>query len=214
MTLVSNQWQDVPIAESLTRLFDGNGTVYLVPGYFTREAYALIRDDIVAFLERDPENELLVVVSPTADQFTPSVGRDLRGLGDRVQVYAYPHGCLHAKLYLRVGPEPFAIIGSVNLTRVALEQNVELGLIIEPESAGADAGTSRARIDRLAEWTEELVATSRPIRGRDLHWPVMAFNSLSIWVNKARLLPRRRLVHQPFVYLVIFLVVVYLAVST
>ncbi len=205
MELVSNQSADLPIEESLIRLFDENGTIYVVTGYFTTGAYQFIKPAMEEFLAREQSNELIVIVSPTVDQFAAQIGHDLRTLGEdgQVQVYKYPHGCLHAKLYLRTGPNPAAIVGSVNLTRVALKQNVELSLQID----GTDPNDER--IERLTEWVTALQDESEPLTRRDMFWPVMALNSLSIWANKARLMPRNPTAYQPMIYLLLALVGLY-----
>lgn len=206
MKIVSNQWRDERVVDSLTRLFDEDGTVYLITGYFTSGAYQTIRPDIERFLSRSPENELVVIVSPTADQFNPSIGRDLLQLDDtgRVRVYKYPDGCLHAKLFLRTGEHPLAIVGSVNLTRAALEQNVELSVLIE----GTDP--SDERMEELTEWTRQLIADSEPISNTDLLRPVMVLNTISVWRNKAKLLPRKPITRQPVVYLLLVLIGFYI----
>lgn len=158
-----------------------------------------------AFLERERTNELIVIVSPTVDQFAAQIGHDLRTLGrdGQVTVYKYPHSCLHAKLYLRTGSNPAAIVGSVNLTRVALKQNVELSLQIDgtdPDDEG---------IWRLTEWVTALEDESEPLTRWDMFWPVMALNSISIWANKARLMPRNPTAYQPMTYLLLALVGLY-----
>lgn len=206
MELVSNQSADVPIEGSLIRLFDEDGTIYVVTGYFTTGAYQFLKPAIEAFLERKQTNELIVIVSPTVDQFAAQIGHDLRTLGedDQVQVYKYPDGCLHAKLYLRTGSQPSAIVGSVNLTRVALKQNVELSLQID----GTDPDDEQ--IARLTEWVTALKDESEPLTRRDMFWPVMALNSVSVWANKARLMPRNPTAYQPMTYLILALVGLYM----
>ncbi|SDJ54306.1 phospholipase D-like domain-containing protein [Natronorubrum texcoconense] len=206
MELISNQCGDTTVVDGITRLFDEDGTIYLVTGYFTNSAYRLIRPDIERFLSRSPENELVVVVSPTADQFTPSIARDLQQLDDRIQLYKYPHGCLHAKLYVRTGDHPTAMVGSINLTRVAFEQNIELSVLVESDDGDAD-------IEPFVEWTDELLSICEPFRKRDLFRPVMLLNTISVWTNKARLLSGRTVVHQPSVYVVLALLGLFVLMS-
>ncbi|ELY51720.1 phospholipase D-like domain-containing protein [Natronolimnohabitans innermongolicus] len=210
MELISNQSGDTRVTDGITQLFDEDGTVYLVTGYFTNSAYRLIRPDIEHFLERSPENELVVVVSPTADQFTPEIARDLRRLDDgdeRIQLYKYPHGCLHAKLYVRTGDHPMAMVGSVNLTRVAFEQNIELSVLVEPDDG------DEAEIEPFLEWTEGLLSICEPFRYRDTFRPVMLFNTVTVWTNKARLLSGRTIVQQPSTYVVLVLLGLFVMLS-
>lgn len=208
MNVVSNQWKNASITDTLTRLFDEDGTVYLITGYFTSGAFETIRPAVEDFLSRSRENELVVIVSPTADQFNPAIGRELLQFRetDRVRLYKYPHSCLHAKLFLRTGEHPLAIVGSVNLTRAALEQNVELCVVVEDTSSTDDV------IPQLTEWTDQLIVESEPISRSDLWRPKMIFNSIVVWRQKAQLLPRKPILHQPVVYLLLVLIVFYVFV--
>lgn len=177
---------DRRVEDALSDLFAGDGTVYVVSGYFTYHGYLAIRDDVVNFLERSPDNELVVVVGPASDQFSPRIARDLwsLGAGDRVRIYKRPRG-LHAKLYVRDGPEPRCIVGSANITQVAFRYNIELGVEMTREDA------DHPDVAQFLEWVEELVADAEPLRRRDLLAPVQVGTSLVNWSNKARLLPAR-----------------------
>ncbi|MWV38784.1 phospholipase D family protein [Natrialba sp. INN-245] len=174
------------VREGISALFDGNGTVYIVSGYFTYQGYLSIRDDVVSFLERSRDNELVVIVGPASDQFSPRIAYDLWKLddNDQVRLYKQPRG-LHAKLYIRDGPNPSCIIGSANITQVAFEYNVELNLELTRESS------DHPDIEPFLEWLDEMVATSKPLRRRDLFPPVLVGSSVRNWSNKARLLPMR-----------------------
>lgn len=151
--LIDTLGRDSEVEEAIRALFAGNGTVYLVTGFFTGNAYRTIRDDIEAFLERSPENELVVLANLAADQISKWVIHDLRRLGDgtRLRMVKYPYGFLHTKVYVRDGPEPMAIIGSANLTRGAFEYNLELGLVLEGD------GPDDPDVARFVEWVEEVL---------------------------------------------------------
>lgn len=177
---------DRRVEEALSDLFAGDGTVYVVSGYFTYHGYLAIREDVVAFLERSPENELVVVVGPASDQFSPRIARDLWSLddADRVRIFKRPRG-LHAKLYVRDGPDPRCIVGSANITQVAFRYNIELGVEMTRED------TDDPDVAQFLAWVEDLVADGEPLRRRDLLAPVQIGSSLLNWSNKARLLPAR-----------------------
>lgn len=183
--LIDTLGGDSEVEAAIRGLFAGDGTVYLVTGFFTGNAYRLLRDDIEAFLERSPENELVVLANPAADQLSKWVIRDLRRLGEgtRLHMVKYPYGFLHAKLYVRDGPDPIAIIGSANLTRGAFEYNLELGLVIEGD------GPDDPDVARFVEWVDEVLNYSRPIKRRDKLLPIRVAMTLSSWLNKGRLLP-------------------------
>ncbi|WP_255171083.1 phospholipase D family protein [Natrononativus amylolyticus] len=184
--LLGTNESDRRVQEALVDLFAGDGTVYIVSGYFTYQGYRAIRGDLVSFLERSRDNELHVLVGPASDQFSARIARDLWALDDHGQVHLYkqPRG-LHAKLYLRDGPDPHCIIGSANITQVAFEYNVELSLEITRES------NSHPDIRSFLDWTEDALAQAEPLRRRDILGPVQVVSSFVNWSNKARLLPVR-----------------------
>lgn len=184
--LLDTDSSDIRFQDALADLFSEDGTIYIVSGYFTYQGYRAIREDIVSFLERSRENQLIMVVSPASDQFSPRIAHDLWTLDehDQVHMYKQPRG-LHAKLYLRDGPNPTCILGSANITQVAFKYNIELNLKM-----------TRASIDDpdlkpFLEWMLELVETSDPLRRRDLLPPLLVGGSIVNWSNKARHLPKR-----------------------
>ena len=173
------------VREALGDLFSGDGTIYLVVGFFTYNGFREIRDATARFLERSPENELKVVVSPSSDQFSSRIARELRQLDpdDQVELYVFERG-LHAKLYLRDGPDGHVILTSANLTQVAFRYNVELGIELVGDR-------EHPQIRPFVEWVDELVERARPVRRRDLLGPVQLVNTVINWTNKGRLLPVR-----------------------
>ncbi|RQG98038.1 phospholipase D family protein [Natrarchaeobius chitinivorans] len=184
--LVGTNDSERPTQEALSDLFAGDGTIYIVSGYFTYQGYLSIRDDVVSFLERSRENELVAVVGPASDQFSSRIAYDLWSLDDYNQVHLYKQSRgLHAKLYLRDGTEPTCIIGSANITQVAFEYNVELGLEMSRETS------DHPDLKPFLEWAGDLVASSEPLRRRDVFGPVQVGSSFVNWSNKARLLPVR-----------------------
>ena len=170
--------------EALSHLFTGDGTIYLVSGYFTYQGYRSIRNDIVSFLERSRDNELIAVVGPASDQFSSRIAYDLWKLDDHEQVRLYKQSRgLHAKLYLRDGPNPRCIVGSGNITQVAFEYNIELNVEF------ARPSTDHPDLKPFHEWVEQTVASADPLRRRDIFGPVQIGSSFVNWSNKARLLP-------------------------
>ncbi|EMA36347.1 phospholipase D family protein [Halobiforma nitratireducens] len=185
--LVNNRWGDRTVDEQLRTLFEEDGTIYLVTGFFTYNAYHTLRPDIEAFLSRSSENELVIVVGPAADQFSATIARDLWRLdsGDQVHLHKYPDGFLHAKLYVRTGEKPAVIIGSANLTQVAFEQNLELSAYVEGTGPGDE------RIAPFVDWIDDLLEVCEPITRRDLFKPVMLARTVTNWAKKGKLLPSR-----------------------
>ena len=186
MELLETDDSDRRFQEALSDLFAGDGTVYLVSGYFTYLGYRSIREDVVSFLERSPDNELVAVVGPASDQFSARIAYDLWKLDDDDQVRLYKRSRgLHAKLYVRDGPEPRCIIGSGNITQVAFEYNIELNVDFTRDSS------DHPDLKQFLEWADDLVADAEVLRRRDLFGPVQIGSSFVNWSNKARLLPVR-----------------------
>lgn len=183
--IVGTHIPDRGVKDAIRGLFAEDGTVYLISGFFTVNAYQALRPDIVSFLDRSPDNALVLVVGSGMDQFSADIANDLWNLdtSGSIRIYRYPHGFLHAKLYLRIGATPMAIVGSINLTRVAFEQNLELGVLIRGESV------DDPRITPLVNWVNELLEECVALRRRHLLAPLRLMTTLVNWVNKGRLLP-------------------------
>ena len=201
LDIVDNRWGNRTVDEQIRRLFESDGTIYLVTGFFTYNAYHTLRPEIEDFLSRSPENELVVVVGPAADQFSSTIARDLRTLddGEQVHLYKYPDGFLHAKLYLRIGPNPAVVVGSANLTQVAFEQNLELSASLECDRDGE-------HVEPFHEWVEALLEHCEPVRRRDLVKPVMLARTVVNWINKGKLLPSRAVLGHRMVHVLVLLV--------
>lgn len=184
--LLDTDSSHVLFKEALSDLFADDGTIYLVSGYFTYQGYRAIRDDIVSFLERSEENRLIAVVSPAADQFSPRIAHELWDIDDKdqVQIYKQPRG-LHAKLYIRDGPNPVCILGSANITQIAFKYNTEINAKITRDTI------DHPDLKQFRDWMVELVADSEPLRRRDLLAPFQVGGSVVNWSNKARHLPKR-----------------------
>lgn len=187
--LVDTDRTDLRFLDALSDLFAEDGTIYLVSGYFTYQGYLAIRDDIFSFLERNRQNELILIVGPASDQFSPRIAHELwkRDAFDQVQLFKQPRG-LHAKLYFRDGPMPRIIIGSANITRVAIEYNTELNIMFGRGQA------NHPDIEPIREWVTGLVDSSKPLRRFDIVAPVLILSSLLNWSNKAMILPPRNVV--------------------
>lgn len=198
--LVGSDPAETRTKDALRDLFSGDGTIYLITGFFTYNGYRAIRDDIVAFLRRSRSNHLVVVVGPSSDQFSARIARDLWRVdeNDQVAIHKSPRG-LHAKLYLRTGPAPRVILGSANLTQVGFEYNTELGVDVRSTTPG------HPEIEAFVTWAEHLVSDSPPLRNRDLYFPVQFANAVRNWTNKGRLLPRRYVLQRiaPVIVLVV-----------
>ena len=200
--LLDTDSSDVRFEEALSDLFAEDGTVYIVSGYFTYQGYRAIRDDIVSFLKRTRENKLIVVVSPAADQFSPQIAHDLWELDedDQVHLYKQPRG-LHAKLYIRDGPNPTCILGSANITQVAFKYNTELNVRITRDSI------DHPDLKQFHDWMIELVEESEPLRRRDLIALFQVSDTVVNWSNKARYLPKRNVALRAGPVLLVLLIV-------
>jgi hypothetical protein len=171
------------VAEAVTRLFEVDGTIYLTTGYFTWSGFLTIRESLTAFLARSPENQLCVVVSTGADQFSRLVADALWALdfADQVRLLTYRDGFIHPKLYLRDGEEPAFVMGSANLTWDGLGKNLELAWYYAPDSR-----TDPIFQTHLA-WVDAFVAGCDPVTPADLRRRVRLKRTTDTWLSKGRL---------------------------
>lgn len=169
------------VAEAVLRLFERDGTLYLATGYFTWSGYLTIRDALLDFLTRDPDNEVYVVVSTGADQFSRLVADALWELDvdDRLHLLTYRDGFIHPKLYLRDGPDPALVMGSANLTWDGLGRNLELTWYYEPDEPD-EVFTPHL------EWIRAFTAAATPITEADLTWQARLRKTTRTWLNKGR----------------------------
>jgi len=171
------------VAEAVTRLFESDGRLYLATGYFTWSGYLSIKAPLQSFLDADPDNEVYVVVSTGADQFSRLVANTVWGLddADRVHLLTFRDGFIHPKLYLRDGPEPAFVIGSANLTWDGLGKNLELAWYYAPEE----------RDDPIFQthlaWMTAFVAACEPIVPADLSRMARLQRTSDTWMNKGRI---------------------------
>jgi hypothetical protein len=181
--LFDNRFTGRLVAEAVTRLFDEDGTVYLAAGYFTWSGFLTLRDPLRRFLARSADNDVVVVVSTGADQFSRLVANALWDLGrdGQVRLLTYRDGFIHPKLYLRDGPDPALVMGSANLTWDGLGENLELAFYYAPESR--DDPIFR---DYLA-WMGRFVAGSEPITAADLARAVRLRRTVDTWASKGRI---------------------------
>jgi phosphatidylserine/phosphatidylglycerophosphate/cardiolipin synthase-like enzyme len=171
------------VADAVTRLFEADGTVYLTTGYFTWSGYLTLRDSLLSFLARSPDNEVYVVVATGADQFSRLVAHALWDLDvdDRVRLLTYRDGFIHPKLYLRDGPDPALVTGSANLTWDGLGKNLELAWYYAPDE----------RVDPVFQthlaWVEAFIAECEPVTTDDLRRTARLRRTVDTWLSKGRL---------------------------
>ncbi len=194
------------VTDALRDLLAEDGSVYIVVGFFTYNGFRVLRSEFRSFLDRSPDNTLVFIVGPASDQFSPRIARDLWAwdTAGEVKVRKQPKG-LHAKLYLRTGETSHMILGSANLTRVAFEYNVELGIELRASTP------SHPRIDPYVEWVEDLALAAPLLDSRDLRFPLPVYSSVVNWTNKAKLLPRQYVLRRitPYAALLVVVAVVF-----
>jgi len=171
------------VAEAVRRLFDADGTIYLATGYLTWSGYLAIRDPLLTFLARSPDNRAYVMVSTGADQFSRLVAKAIWDLDvdDRVQLLTYRDGFIHPKLYLRDGPDPALVMGSANLTWDGLGKNLELAWYYSP-----DDGDDPIFQEHLA-WMVTFMGECEPITPADLRRSVRLRRTIDTWTSKGRI---------------------------
>lgn len=181
--LFDNRFTGNLVAEAVLRLFEEDGTIYLTTGYFTWSGYLTIRDPLLEFLFRSPDNRVHVVVSTGADQFSRLVANALWDLhvGDRLHLLTYRNGFIHPKLYLRDGERPALVTGSANLTWDGLGKNLELAWFYAPDDR--DDPVFRTHL----AWVEEFVAACDPVTPDDLRLRTRLERTTRTWLSKGRI---------------------------
>jgi len=170
------------VADAVTRLFEADGVVYLTTGYFTWSGFLTVRDALERFLARSEENQVYVVVSTGADQFSRLVATALWDIDDgRIHLLTYRDGFIHPKLYLVDGPNPALITGSANLTWDGLGKNLELAWYYAPED----------RDDPIFQthlaWVVAFIAECEPVTTDDLRRSVRLRRTADTWLSKGRI---------------------------
>jgi hypothetical protein len=171
------------VAEAVVRLFEEDGTIYLTTGYFTWSGYLTIREHLQEFLARSADNEVYVVVSTGADQFSRLVAESLWKLDTdgRVHLLTYRDGFIHPKLYIRDGEEPALVSGSANLTWDGLGKNLELAWYYAPDDV--DDPTFQLHL----AWAASFVAECEPVTTDDLRRSVRLRRTTDTWLSKGRI---------------------------
>jgi len=171
------------VAEAVLRLFEEDGVVYLCAGYFTWSGFLTLREPLLDFLGRSPDNQLYVVVSTGADQFSRLVATALWELDtdDQVSLLTYRDGFIHPKLYLRDGDHPALVTGSANLTWDGLGKNLELAWYYAP--ADREDPIFRSHY----AWVVSFVAECEPVTADDLRRAVRLRRTADTWLSKGRI---------------------------
>ena len=156
--------------------------MYLTTGYFRWSGFLTIRDALEAFLARSPDNQVYIVVSTGADQFSRLVATELWDLDDdRVKLLTYRDGFIHPKLYLVDGPNPALITGSANLTWDGLGKNLELAWYYAPDD----------RDDPIFQthlaWVVAFISECEPVTTDDLRRSVRLRRTTDTWLSKGRI---------------------------
>lgn len=180
--LYDNRFTGGLVAEAVLRLFDGDGTLYFATGYLTWSGYLTVRDSLVEFLARSPDNEVYVVVATGADQFSRLVAHALWDLADdRVHLLTYRDGFIHPKLYLRDGDDPALVMGSANLTWDGLGKNLELAWYYAPDDPEDDVFRS------YLAWMTRFLADCEPVTPADLTRRARLGRTTRTWLSKGRI---------------------------
>ena len=171
------------VVEAVLRLFDEDGTIYLATGYLTWSGYIAIRERLVEFLARDPENRAYVVVSTGADQFSRMVAHAIWELeaADRCHLLTYRDGFIHPKLYLRDGEDPALVMGSANLTWDGLGKNLELAWYYRPDSPEDPIFQTHL------EWMTRFVDECELVTPADLAISARLKRTANTWLSKGRI---------------------------
>jgi len=180
--LYDNRFTGRLVADAVLKLFEGDGTLYFATGYFTWSGYLTIRDALVEFLARNPGNEVYIVVSTGADQFSRLVAHALWDLDvdDRLRAFDLPRW-LHPSEAVPPGRARAGDgdgLGEPHLGRP--RQEPRTGVVLR------DGRTRRGLPPHLA-WLEAFTAESTPVTTHDLTLRARFRKTAQTWGNKGRI---------------------------
>lgn len=128
------------VSESLQNLDKMQLIVGNEPNLYIPAKYSSIKEYI--------KENMLEDLSDIDDYYIRNQIKEIHSLikSDKVEVRLYNKGNLHSKLYLFLGKDKTAIIGSSNFTKPGLKENIELNVIEEKNE----------KVDSLIGWFDEI----------------------------------------------------------
>ncbi|MGC9779564.1 MAG: DEAD/DEAH box helicase family protein [Candidatus Heimdallarchaeota archaeon] len=126
--LIDNVFTELSVKDAIHNIFNENGTVYLIAGYFSFSGYNIMKSSIKDFLHRNMDNKIIIIIGTEPNQFSATIAYDLWELsdGENVSLLKFENHFLHTKHYVRENDQPIIIIGSANFTHEGLKENLEL----------------------------------------------------------------------------------------
>lgn len=165
-SLIDNTFTEREVVDVVTELFEEDGHVYIVAGYFTLRGYNKLRLSIEDFLNRREENKITLIVGTKPDQFAARIAYDLWQLNleskGEAEILKYEGKFLHTKHYVRDNESPAVVMGSANFTKQGLEEHLEL--VSYYQTTDAEDPIARKHI----RWFDSVVDVATPVTEEDL----------------------------------------------
>lgn len=128
--LIDNTFTEQKVVDAVADLFEEDGRIYIVAGYFSLRGYNELRSSIETFLNREKDNRITLIVGTEPNQFAARIAYDLWHLNSEskgeVEILKYEGQFLHTKHYVRDAESPAVVMGSANFTKEGLEEHLEL----------------------------------------------------------------------------------------
>lgn len=165
-SLVDNTFTERKVVDAVTDLFDEDGRVYVVAGYFSLRGYNELRSSIEDFLNRDADNRITLIIGTEPDQFAARIAYDLWDLDleseGNVEILKYEGQFLHTKHYVRDNESPAVVMGSANFTKQGLEEHLELVSYYQAVDAEDPIATQHIT------WFDSVIDVATPVTEEDL----------------------------------------------
>jgi len=134
-------------------LFKNATQVDIAVAYMKNDGVALLRKPLMQLLKRGGRTRIVIAVDPfgiTDGSAVATLYTLLSKYPVQARIRYYRDNAFHPKLYVfKYGNKTVAIVGSSNLTRAAMESNIEANLLIEGEPNEPTIATVTDYYDRV-----------------------------------------------------------------
>ena len=165
-SLIDNTFTERKVVDAVIDLFDEDGRVYIVAGYFSLRGYNKLRSSIEAFLQREGDNKVTLIVGTEPDQFAARIAYDLWQLNSEskgeAEILKYEGQFLHTKHYVRDNESPAVVMGSANFTKQGLEEHLELVSYYQATDTEDPIALQHIK------WFDSVIDAATPVTEKDL----------------------------------------------
>ena len=170
-TWISGEWRVAAFRDSLISTLAADRFGSTLAMYFyavTQSGWDQVREPILRWRDEDDERNVLLFVGTDHGITDPAALRQIDEDGADVRLVLAYHGVYHPKvIWLQGGKRHWVWVGSNNLTRDGLLNNVEFALLIQTQETPATLGQwARAVEDASVDVTADLLGSYETQRRR------------------------------------------------